>query len=189
MAKVFILIGKSGSGKSTIESKIEKMGYCKRLISSTTRDKRTNEIDGVDYNFISEEEFNKCLDEELFAEHSSYTTVNGQANYGIRMKDIDATKNSVCVLNPHGASQMVRKLGKDKCVTIYIQRDDRERVISALIRDNSDFESVFKEAYRRYEADKLDFWHAEEESNYVVYNKDLSMTIHKIVKIIELEGR
>lgn len=52
MNKLFILMGKSASGKSTLESRINEIGLAKKVISSTTRKARSYEEDGVDYYFI-----------------------------------------------------------------------------------------------------------------------------------------
>ena len=185
--KLIILVGKSGSGKSTIESKIDKLGFAKRLISNTTRKPRSNEKDGQDYYYISDLEFDEKLKRGEFAEHSTYTTVNGFCKYGMQMKDIDLSKsNYICVVNPHGMKQMLNKLGKSKCVTIYIDRDDRERVCSSLTRDKSkDFSKVLKETSRRFEADEIDFKNINHIVDYVVVNQNLDTVINRVVDIIE----
>ena len=46
---MIILIGSSSSGKSTIEQEVDKRGICNKLTSHTTRPKRANEVEGVDY--------------------------------------------------------------------------------------------------------------------------------------------
>jgi len=56
--KIFIFVGPSASGKTTIEEALIKKGAT-RWVVSTTREKRKNEVEGVDYNFLSVEEFNK----------------------------------------------------------------------------------------------------------------------------------
>lgn len=185
--KLIILCGKSGSGKSTIESEIDKLGYAKKVISSCTRIPRSNEKDGQDYNFISDLEFDEKLKRGEFAEHSLYTTVNGFAQYGMQMKDINLAKsNYICVVNPDGMQQVLSNLGKSRCITIYIDRDDRERVCSTLIRDKSkDFGNVLKEATRRFEADIIDFKNINNIVDYVVVNKVLGNTIARVIDIIE----
>jgi guanylate kinase len=185
--KLFVLVGKSGSGKSTIESKIDKIGVAKKVISSTTRNTRSNEKNGLDYYFISEEEFQDKLNQGLFAEHSEYPTVNGMAKYGMQMKDIKLNEgNNICVVNPDGMTQVLNNLGKENCITIYIERDDRERVCSTLLRDKSkDFGKVLEEATRRYKSDEIDFAEMKDICDYVVINEVLDNAVNRVLDIIE----
>ena len=185
--KLYILVGKSGSGKSTIERRISELGIANRVISSTTRNPRSNEIDGQDYYFLTEESFQEKLNQGLFAEHSEYTTVNGMAQYGMQLKDIKLDEGTyICVVNPDGMNQVLNNLEKENCVTIYIERDDRERVCSTLMRDKSkDFGKVLEEATRRYKSDEIDFAKMKEICNYVVVNEVLDNAVNRVLDIIE----
>ena len=53
---IIVLIGRSGSGKSSIQKCLEKNGY-EKVVMSTTRPKRDGEIEGGDYYFLSNEEW------------------------------------------------------------------------------------------------------------------------------------
>ena len=188
MGKLFILVGESGSGKSTIEKEIHKLGLANKVISTTTRKPRSYEIEGEDYHFISEMVFKTYLSQGQYAEWSQYTTVNGKAYYGINKNDIKLDRgNYVAVVNPHGARQLINSLGDD-VVVIHIKRNDRDRVLSALNRDESDFDNVFREAYRRYKADKKDFSGLEDIVKYTVSNSgELSVVVENIKNIMEVE--
>ena len=185
--KLIVLCGKSGSGKSTIERKISELGIANRVISSTTRNLRSNEKDGQDYYFLTDEEFNEKLKQGLFAEHSEYTTVNGMAQYGMQLKDIKLNEgNYICVVNPDGMNQVLNNLGKENCITIYVERDDRERVCSTLMRDkSSDFGKVLEEATRRYKADEIDFAKMKYICDYIVVNEVLDNAVNRVLDIIE----
>ena len=66
-----ILSSPSGAGKTTITKKIqEKYKSFKISVSHTTRKPRPNEVDGVDYHFISNNEFKKLIDEGKFYEYA-----------------------------------------------------------------------------------------------------------------------
>lgn len=187
MNKLFIIMGASGSGKSTIEEKINRLRLAKKVISSTTRKPRAYETDGEDYYFLPLNVFNIYLSQGQFAENSVYTTVEGMARYGINKNDIKLKEeNYVCVVNPHGMKQLVRNLGKSNCVTILIKRDDKTRLISSLNRDS---EVNVDEVVRRFEADKIDFKGVENEVDYIIDNIDLFETMIEIEKIIKSETK
>ena len=188
--KVIILLGKSASGKSTIEKRLESVEIGTRAISTTTRKPRTNEKNGVDYYFVTEDEFNKSLENGEFVENSEYPMVSGNAKYGINKKHIDLDSNNViAVLNPDGMRQIVGRLGKENIVSIYIKRNDRDRVISALSRDESDLLETLEEVLRRVKADKIDFDGIENEVDYVVENDNMFTAICEVIGIINKETK
>mgnify|MGYP000927222269 CR=1 FL=1 len=76
--KIFALIGRSGTGKSSIEKQLEKLGHT-RIVSNTTRPIREHEVDGIDYNFLTDKEFLKLKKKNQLIEHSQYRGWN----YGI----------------------------------------------------------------------------------------------------------
>ena len=68
---MLILSSPSGAGKTTITKKIQqKYQSFKISVSHTTRKPRSNEINGIDYNFVSHEEFKRLIDEKQFYEYA-----------------------------------------------------------------------------------------------------------------------
>ena len=66
-----ILSSPSGAGKTTITKKIQQKYHSFKIsVSHTTRKPRSNEVDGVDYNFISENEFKRSIKEGKFYEYA-----------------------------------------------------------------------------------------------------------------------
>ena len=81
-----ILSSPSGAGKTTITKKIQqKYQSFKISVSHTTRKPRPNEIDGVDYYFVSQEKFKKLIDEKKFYEHAKIF----DNYYGTLKKSVD----------------------------------------------------------------------------------------------------
>ena len=66
-----ILSSPSGVGKTTLTKKIQqKYQSFKISVSHTTRKPRSNEVDGVDYHFVSHKNFEKLINENKFYEHA-----------------------------------------------------------------------------------------------------------------------
>ena len=83
---MIILIGASSSGKSTIEQEVDKRGICNKLTSHTTRPKRVNEVEGVDYYFADKDVFLKMENNNEFIEERVYLTKYGYWEYGLSKK-------------------------------------------------------------------------------------------------------
>lgn len=161
---MIVLVGESASGKSSIERElVEKHGYCK-LVSYTTRPPRKNEVDGVDYNFISEEEFQKLKDDDFFLESAEYRGWHYGTAKIQYTDEYFGGKPSVAVLTPHGLRQLM-KLGNSSIISFYINVPRRDRMIQILNRGDD-----IDEAYRRNLADVGMFDGIADEVDYVVTN-------------------
>lgn len=107
-----IIIGASGSGKSTLEKDLFKLVPSKMLkvVSYTTRDIRLEdgEKDGETYHYVSREEFNEIP----MVERVEF----GGNLYGIAKVSFETDKDLICVVEPHGAEQIMEYI-KDKGIT------------------------------------------------------------------------
>ena len=71
--KIFAIVGESGSGKSTLAKTLcEIHGDLELLVTTTSRPIRDNEVNGVDYNFLTLEEFQNGIDNNKFITHKSF---------------------------------------------------------------------------------------------------------------------
>lgn len=178
--KIFALVGKSASGKSSIEKVLYNEGYNK-IISTTTRPIRQNEVNGVDYYYISKEEFDKKLQNNDFIEHTEY---NGWV-YGINKKDIDVNKNYYMgVVEPNGYKQLQNYFGKKNVIGIYIYSNDKERLMRSLTREDN---PNCKEICRRFISDIELFKDIESNAQYKIENISFSETVIGIRKIMGAE--
>lgn len=168
---MIVLVGESASGKSSIERYlVENYGYNK-IVSYTTRQPREGEVDGVDYHFISVEQFKTLKERGFFAE----TAIYNEWHYGVAKED--CTKDKVAVLTPHGLRQVVRLLGGGSVISFYINVPRRDRLINILRRgDNVD------ESYRRNLSDVGQFDGIEDEVDCVLYNDGYKKSIEEMAK-------
>ena len=178
---MIILIGKSGTGKSTIAKMLRDRGY-NIIVTTTTRPQRDGEENGVDYYFVDNKSFTNYLEGGLFAEHREYHTAHGIWYYGSLKADyIYSDLTDVIILTPDGvknAKELIEK-NKDKILTILIESpiEDRRKGLNARGDDVS-------EVIRRIEADKRDFDGAEDVADIVSENK-YDSSLEEIVSNID----
>ncbi len=146
---MLLLVGKSASGKDTIQKELIKMGM-KAVVSYTTRPPRNGEIDGVAYHFITKEEFLKKEEQRYFAETTSYNVASGETwYYGSAVEDL--TDDKVAIVNPDGLRK-IKKIKSLNPIAFYIMAD--EETIWNRLRQRGDDSA---EARRRLNADDIDF--------------------------------
>lgn len=140
--KIFILTGKSASGKDTILKTLVKECNFQPIISTTTRPMRDGEVDGVDYFFISEEEFKNKIERNEFLEYRTYNTCVAGKNatwyYGGTKQELNPNKYYVVVLDMEGANSFLDYYGKENCFVVYIDVDDDIREERASRRGSFD---------------------------------------------------
>ena len=161
MGKVFCIMGKSGSGKDTIFKEIIKDNSLnlKKIVGYTTRPKRVEENDGVEYNFIDDDMINKFIQKNKVIELRKYDTVNGIWYYGT-MDDgqINLQTNSYIVISTlESYSSFKKYFGSNNVIPLYIDVDDGIRLQRILNREMSEDSPNYKEICRRFIADSEDF--------------------------------
>lgn len=175
---IIVLVGASGSGKSTLEKLICKEFDMNKIISSTTRPMRKNEVNNVDYHFYDEDTFNKKLLNNEFIERAVYNSWS----YGLEKDSLK--DNSVVVLTPSGLRKLI-KYNKTlenpfEIVSFYINVDQRSRLIKLLQRGDA-----IVECYRRSLSDVGQFDDVEEETDYVIKNYEYRFTPEQMLNHVE----
>lgn len=172
---MIVLVGESASGKSSIEKYlVDNYGYSK-VISYTTRSPRPNEIDGIDYHFVSVEQFLALKEQGFFAE----TAIYNNWHYGTAKED--CTDDKIAVLTPHGLRQ-ISKVDGITAISFYINVSRRDRLIKILQRGDD-----IEEAYRRSLSDVGQFDGIEDEVDYVINNDGYIKSIEEMSKEVMKE--
>jgi guanylate kinase len=111
-----VITGPSGVGKGTlIRALLERFPRLRLSVSATTRKPRPGEVDGVDYHFLSEEEFQRRLDAGEFLEHAEYAG----HRYGTLRSEIDRAEGPLVLeIEVQGARQVREALPEAKQVFI-----------------------------------------------------------------------
>lgn len=172
---MILLVGKSCSGKDTIQKELIKMGM-ESVVSYTTRPPRQGEVDGVAYHFITQEDFFKKEKHGFFAETTSYNVANGETwYYGSAFKDLK--DNKVFIVNPHGLREIKRVYGLNP-IAFYILAN--EETIWNRLRQRGDDAS---EARRRLNDDDLDFAGIDKDIDFAFRN-DIGLTPRQMAEMI-----
>lgn len=161
MGKIYVVMGKSASGKDTIYKRLletEGLGF-KTVTGYTTRPIRAGETEGVEYHFVTEERFFELKAAGSVVESRVYHTVLGDWYYfTVADGQIDLEKSDYLMLNTlEGYESTLSYYGKDKIVPIYINVEDGLRLERAINRERQQKEPNYKEMCRRYLADEEDF--------------------------------
>ena len=118
---MIIIVGPSASGKTSVAKELTINYGFKKFVTSTTRAPRNKEINGVDYNFITLDTFNKKITQNDFIE---YTFYNGNY-YGSERKHIE--QNTVIIVESSGLKAF-KNLNVKNIVSYYLDIDEDTRV-------------------------------------------------------------
>lgn len=180
---MLILSSPSGAGKTTIVTALlESETHLKTSISVTTREKRSNEVDGRDYHFVTPKEFKKRIDTGDFLE---YAEVFGNYYGTPKQFVMDTLHNGYDVafdIDWQG-TQQISQAARDDLVTIFILPPSLNELESRLLSRNQDSHEVIKERMREAGAE-LSHW---PEYNYVVTNYDLNESVATVRSILRAE--
>jgi guanylate kinase len=185
VACVFVITGPSGVGKGTlIRGLMERLPELELSVSATTRAPRPGEQDGVDYHFLTREEFDRRVREGDFVEHADYAG----RSYGTLRSELDARVRAgvpvVLEIEVQGARQV--RASVPDAVQVFIAPPSLEELRTRLIgRGTDDPEGV--ERRLRVAAEELK---AQPEFAHVVVNDRLQDALEQLTAVVgdELEG-
>ena len=177
---MLVLSSPSGAGKTTLSKKIQQSDNSFEIsVSHTTRNPRPNEVDGVDYHFVTKENFLKLLDQGLFYEHAKiFGNFSGTSKSSIK-KITDNNHNVLFDIDWQG-SQQLSKFKELNLVKVFILPPSREELEKRLIARNQDDQEAIKRrmlAYSKDIAHKKDY-------DYVLINDNVENCFNDLKKIV-----
>lgn len=179
MARVFVITGPSGVGKGTlIRGLMERLPKLELSVSATTRAPRPGERDGIDYHFLSREEFDRRVGEEDFVEHADYA---GRSYGTLRSELEDRVREGVPVvleIEVQGARQV--RAAMPEAVQVFIAPPSLAALRTRLIgRGTDDSEEV--ERRLRVAEEELT---AQPEFAHVVVNDRLDEALERLTSVV-----
>ena len=181
---MFIIEAPSGTGKSTvIKELLKRDSNLKFSVSVTTRAKREGEQEGVDYYYITDEQYNDYLAQDAFYE---YVDSQYGSRYGTLRSEVDSFINVgqdvIFDMDWIGARQM-RLKAPDEVVTIYLLPPSVKEVRRRLVNRGTDSPEIIEKRMNLI-VEKIKHWN---EFDYVIVNENVEDTIYKVQKIISCE--
>lgn len=173
--KIIALMGKAGSGKDTLLQSIMARypNLFHEIVSCTTRPPREGEQDGINYHFLTIEEFMNQVDSGEMLEASMF---NGWY-YGTALSNLSEDKVNIGVFNPHGVTDLTYAPNIE-LDTYYVRVPDKERLLRQLNREeNPDVQEIV----RRFSADEYDF----EDLSHLTYTEVYNIAPEDIPSIVE----
>ncbi len=177
---MIVLSSPSGAGKTTLSKKIQQSDNSFKIsVSHTTRKARANEVDGVDYHFVTKEKFKQLLKEDAFYEH---TEIFGNF-YGTSKSSVNKIVKDKCNvlfdIDWKGAQQLsgYKELNLLK---IFILPPSKEELEKRLVARNQDDKESIKNRLLAY---SRDIEHSNE-YDHVIINDNVENCFNSIKKII-----
>ena len=178
---MLVLSSPSGVGKTTLTKKIDqKYNNFVISVSHTTRSPRSNEVDGVDYHFITKKKFNELIYEKKFYEHAEIFN----NYYGTLKSYVDDTikKNDILFDIDWQGTRQLSKSKKLKLIKVFLITENKEELKKRLISRNQNSQKEIEERFESFKED-IKRWN---EYDYILINKNLDICFKQLEKIIEI---
>lgn len=180
---LIILSGPSGVGKETVRNQLMKIKNFDLVysISMTTRQPRNQEVDGVNYYFVSEEEFKKNIEKDNFLEYARFV-----GNYYGTPKDkVEAMRNEghnvLLEIEINGAKQVMSKVNDEGMISFFLMPPSLEVLESRIRNRKTESEELIQERLNKGKEEMT----MTEDYDYVILNDKVSRAAKEISDLIE----
>ncbi|MCR4912090.1 MAG: guanylate kinase [Bacilli bacterium] len=184
---LIIFSGPSGVGKGTVRKYIMD-NYDLQLtysISMTTRLPRDKEVDGVDYYFVSKEEFQKNIEEGNFLEYQEFVG----NYYGTPKSKVEELrnkgKNVFLEIEVKGATEVMSKVNDDRVISFFLMPPSIDALEQRIRRRKTEDESVIQERLQKGESEMS----CASNYDHVILNDDVARASQEIVDLIKKKIR
>jgi guanylate kinase len=181
--KLFVISGSSGVGKGTVIKNFLKRNANFRLSTSfTTRNKRDGEIEGINYFYVSKEEFLKSVENNEFLEWAEFSGNYYGTKIEFVQKCLDRGENLILEIETQGALQVKHKM--PEAVLIFIYPPSYHDLEFRLRNRKTESEEAIA---KRLEFVKLEIENSQY-FDYKIMNDTVENAVSELEKIIKSEG-
>lgn len=179
---LFIISAPSGAGKTSLVGELlKRMENIKASISHTTRDRRPGEEDGINYHFVSREEFVGMLEQNAFLEHAEvFGNFYGTSQQWVE-ETLAAGEDVILEIDWQGAAQ-VRQLFAES-TSIFILPPSKQALRERLNNRGQDDSAVIE---KRIAAATEEMSHYIE-ADFMVVNDDFEVALNQLIAIVSAQ--
>ena len=180
-----ILSGPSGVGKGTVRNQIMKEHRVDLVysISMTTREIREKETNGVEYYFVSDEEFQRNIDNDNFLEWANFVG----HRYGTPKDKVEELrsqgKNVLLEIEINGANQVFERVHDDRVISFFLMPPDFKALENRIRKRKSESEDIIQ---ARLEKGRKEMTMTEK-YDYVIKNDKVTRAAREIEDLIKLK--
>ena len=179
---LIILSGPSGVGKETVRNRLEKIRKFELTysISMTTRSPRNQEVDGVNYYFVSEAEFKKQIENDNFLEYAKFV-----GNYYGTPKDkVEALRNEghnvLLEIEINGARQVLSKVHDEAVISFFLMPPSLEVLEERIRKRKTESNEVIQERLNKGKEEMT----MTDDYDYVILNDKVNRAAKEISDLI-----
>lgn len=184
---LIILSGPSGVGKGCVRQEImknDKLGLV-YSISMTTREKREKEVDGRDYYFVSDEEFQKNIDDGNFLEWANFVG----HRYGTPKDKVEQLrnqgKNVFLEIEINGANQVMSKIHDDRMISFFLMPPSFQALENRIRKRKTESEEIIQERLQK----GLKEMTMTENYDHIVINDKVQRAAQEIIDLIKAKNK
>ena len=180
---LIILSGPSGVGKNCVRQEIVKSNLLDLTysVSMTTREKREKEVDGVDYYFVSDEEFQKNIDSGNFLEWAEFVG----HRYGTPKDKVEALrnqgKNVFLEIEINGARQVMERVKDDRVISFFLMPPSFQALEARIRKRKTESEDIIQERLQKGMKEMT----MTENYDYIVVNDKISRAAQEIIDLVK----
>ena len=180
---MIILSSPSGAGKTTISKLLSKKKNFYISVSHTTRKPRISEIDGKDYFFVSQDQFNKLINNNEFLEHAEVFKHYYGTSKSFVTESLERGKNVIFDIDWQGTQKIKKKNLIYKLITFFILPPSKEVLFERLSNREMKDKLIVEHRMQQFNEDVV-HW---KDYDYVVINDNLENCYKQVNSLIESE--
>jgi len=176
---LYVFSAPSGAGKTTlVKALLEQTGHIGVSVSHTTRAPRTGEINGNDYNFVSQDDFKGLIEQSAFLEHAQvFDNFYGTSQIWVE-QELEAGRDVILEIDWQGANQIRQQM--PEMISVFILPPSREELLKRLTGRGTDTQDVID---RRMHDAVSEMSHYGE-FDYIIINDDFDLALQELRSIV-----